>query len=251
MELTASKKFNRFISEKRDDVCKILNKRLGYPLAKSKMDEIFQNSAIILYEKINSGNLKMLRCKVKIDGIDSEIELPVLADEANHTLLSYLVEICYRQTLKYNAKKHNNKGDLTKKYKENIKIMATESGMSESEFTDMLGGYSGFMNGESQFREIEMDGEISNEQYMEILNMCSEADNSIYKEIVSQALDALATRCRELLSSYYAHKRMTWSDIASRFGIQGGANSAKVSAGRCRERLTQRCHEIEREQYGR
>ena len=145
-----------------------------------------------------------LKCRIKKEGIESDIELPVLDNKANPTLFSYLVEICYRQMLKFTTKKHNR-----------IKI-------------------------------IEMDDEsISNEQTLEILNVCSETDNSIYKEILSEGLSTLAKRCRELLGSYYAHKT-NWSDIAAKLGIEGGADSAKSAASRCKKTLKERCLEIER-----
>ena len=251
MEITESRKFNKFISDSRDSILYILKKRIS-PNIETYFYDIFQDSAIILYEKIESGNLTTLKCKNKSeeDG-ESYIEIPVLASAANKSLMSYLTEICYRQTLKYYSKKHNNSGDLNKKYKEQLQSQAKDAGMSVEEYVDVMGGYKGFMDADHQLKEIEMDGDISNEQYLEILNVCSEKENSIYQEIVSQALDTLATKCREILKGYYTDKRTSWHDIAHRFGIQGGANSVKVSAGRCRKRLTQKCHEIERLQYGR
>lgn len=250
MEITESRKFNKFISDCRDDVLRILKDRIS-PSIETGFQDIFQDSAIILYKKIESGNLTTLRCKVKSEDGYSYIETPVLANAANKSLMSYLTEICYRQTLKDYSKKHNNNGDLNKKYKERLQSLAQDAGMSVTEYVDVLGGYKGFMDAEHQFKEIEMDGEISNEQYLEILNVCSEKENSIYQEIVSQALDTLATKCREILKGYYTYKRTSWQAIADKFGIKGGANSVKVSAGRCRERLSQKCHEIERMQYGR
>ena len=58
---------------------------------------------------------------------------------------------------------------------------------------DLTLNYTGYQKEESSKQYVEMDGSISNEQCMEILNMCSESDNSIYREIMSQALDTLAT----------------------------------------------------------
>jgi len=116
----------------------------------------------------------------------------------------------------------------------------------ENEFADLTLNYTGYQKEDTHKQYVEMDGTISNEQCQEILNVCSETDNSIYREIMYQALDTLATRCKELISTYYTHKRTSWSEIASLFEIKGGANHAKVAARRCRERLFEKCHEIER-----
>lgn len=209
MEITDSRLFNKFISSSREGALKILSQRFTIPLDEAEKEDVFQESAIALYEKIEAGNLTTLKCKIKKEGLVSEVDLPVLDNEATPTLFSYFVEICYRQMLKSINKRFNPRGDAR------IKI-------------------------------IEMDDEaISNEQVLEILNVCSEEDNSIYREILYQALDTLAKRCRELLGSYYAHKT-SWAEIASKLGIEGGADSAKSAASRCKKTLEKKCHEIER-----
>ncbi len=209
MEIADSRLFNKFISSSKEGALKILSQRFTIPLDEAEKEDVFQESAIALYQKIETGNLTTLKCKIKKEGLVSEVDLPVLDNEATPTLFSYFVEICYRQMLKSINKRFNPIGDAR------IKI-------------------------------IEMDDEaISNEQVLEILNVCSEEDNSIYREILYQALDTLAKRCRELLGSYYAHKT-SWAEIASKLGIEGGADSAKSAASRCKKTLEKKCHEIER-----
>lgn len=246
MEITDSKKFNKFISSSKDGALKILSQRFTIPLDEAEKEDVFQESAIALYEKIEAGNLTTLKCKIKKDGIVSEIALPVLDNEATPTLFSYFVEICYRQMLKSIERRFNTKGDAKKKYEDIIESMAGETGMSNEKIKEMLAGYSGIVDNDTRIKKIEMDDEaISNEQVLEILNVCSEEDNSIYKEIMYQALDMLAKRCRELLGSYYAHKT-SWAEIALKLGIEGGADSAKSAASRCKKTLEKKCHEIER-----
>lgn len=246
MEITNSKKFNKFISEKREDTFRILSSRIKFPMSKDEKSEVFQNSAIALYNKIDKGILTTLKCRQKHDGLIQDVELPVLADEATPTLLSYFAEICYRQALKLKEKKYGEGVNASSSKKARLFLMKSLGMAKDNDFADLTLNYTGYQKEESSKQYVEMDGSISNEQCMEILNMCSESDNSIYREIMSQALDTLATRCRELLGSYYAHKRTTWSEIASLFDIKGGASHAKVAAQRCRERLTEKCHEIER-----
>lgn len=247
MEITESIKFNKFISSSKEGALRILSKRFTVSLDEAEKEDVFQESAIALYEKIEAGNLTTLKCKIKKDGLVSEISLPVLDNEATPTLFSYFVEICYRQMLKSREKRFNTKGDAKKKDEEIIEKMVDETGMPKEKLKEMLAGYSGMMENGTRIRKIEMDDEaISNEQVLEILNVCSEEDNSIYREILYQALDTLAKRCRELIGSYYAHKT-SWAEIASKLGIEGGADSAKSAANRCKKTLEKKCHEIERE----
>lgn len=246
MEITNSKKFNRFISGKREDALRILSSRINFPLSDDEKSEVFQDSAIALYNKIDKGILTKLICEQKHNGVCSKVELHVLADEAKPTLLSYFVEICYRQALKLKEKKFG-KGASASSSKKTKRVLMESLGIKkENEFADLTLNYTGYQKEDTHKQYVEMDGTISNEQCQEILNVCSETDNSIYREIMYQALDTLATRCKELISTYYAHKRTSWSEIASLFEIKGGANHAKVAARRCRERLFEKCHEIER-----
>lgn len=246
MEITNSKKFNKFIYGKRADAFRLLSSRIKFPLSEDEKSEVFQDSAIALYNKIDKGILTKLTCKQKNNGVSSEIELHVLADEATPTLLSYFVEICYRQALKLKERKYGKGSNAESSKKAKQILMESLDIKKENEFADLTLNYIGYQKENVRNQYIEMDGAISNEQCQEILNVCSESDNSVYREIMSQALDTLAKRCKELLGTYYAHKRTTWSEIASLFEIKGGANHAKVAAGRCRERLTEKCHEIER-----
>ena len=246
MEITNSKKFNKFISGKREDTFRILSSRIKFPMSDDEKSEVFQTSAIALYNKIDKGILTTLKCRKDYKGLSQDVELPVLADEATPTLLSYFVEICYRQALKLKEKKYGEGVNASSSKKAKQVLMESLSVVKDNEFAELTLNYTGYQKETSSKQYVEMDGTISNEQCKEILNVCSETENSIYREIMSQALDTLATRCRELIGSYYAHKRTTWSEIAALFEIKGGANHAKVAAQRCRERLTEKCHEIER-----
>lgn len=246
MEITNSKKFNKFISRKREDIFRILSSRIKFPMSDDEKSEVFQNSAIALYNKIDKGILTTLKCRQEYKGLSQDVELPVLADEATPTLLSYFVEICYRQALKLKEKKYGEGANASSSKKAKQVLMESLGVVKDNEFAELTLNYTGYQKETSSKQYVEMDGTISNEQCKEILNVCSETEISIYREIMSQALDTLATRCRELIGSYYAHKRKTWSEIAALFEIKGGANHAKVAAQRCRERLTEKCHEIER-----
>ena len=245
MDITKSKKFNSFISQKRDDTFRILANQIKFSLSDDERSEIFQDSAIALYNKIDNGVLTKLKCKQESNGLKKEIELPVLADEATPTLLTYFVEICYRQALKLKEKKYGEGSNALSSKKAKHVLMESYGVTKENDFAELTLNYSGYQKESTHKKYIEMDGKISNEQCSAILNICSESDNSIYREIVSQALETLAPRCRDLLNSYYSHKS-NWSDIASKLGINGGANSAKSAASRCRKTLFERCHEIER-----
>ena len=120
MDISAYRKFNQFILNKRDDVEKILNNKLkDFPIKISKDDKatIFQDSAIVLFEKINSGNMKTINC--------SGVEYPVFDNTAARSLLSYYIEICYRQTYKFLEKKslNPNKNKQTEKKKLDLSRM--------------------------------------------------------------------------------------------------------------------------------
>lgn len=247
MSLTKSRKFNQFISERRDEAYRILAKRYCSSFSDADIDDIFQKSAIVLYEKIDSGNLTKLKCRIKSDGVESVVERPVLADDAKTTLKCYFIEILHRQALKEWGKKNNNQSDTEKKREEKNLELAKEWGMSLSEFTEMLNGSTGHHKADVRIKKEEIDAEISDGKLEELSKACESADNSMYRDIMLQALETLPTRCRDLLS-YYSQK-IRWADIAAKFGIEGGANSAKSSASQCRKTLSIRCHELERKYY--
>lgn len=245
MDITKSKRFNSFISQKRDDAFRILTNRLNFSLSNDEKAEVFQDSAIALYKKIDSGILTKLKCKQESNGIKKEVEFSVLADEATPTLFTYFVEICYRQALKLKEKKYGKGANSLSSKKAKHNLMESYGVIKDNDFEELTLNYTGYQKENVHKKYIEMDGTISNDQCKAILNVCNETDNSIYREIISQALDTLASRCKDLLGSYYSHKT-NWSDIAAKLGINGGADSAKSAASRCRKTLFERCHEIER-----
>ena len=53
------------------------------------------------------------------------------------------------------------------------------------------------------------------------------------KQLVHEALSNMATRCRELLWSFYADE-LSWAKIADQCGLKN-AETAKASASRCRQ----------------
>lgn len=248
MEITESKRFSQFVSKKKDIVYKKLSK-LVQLLPEADMEDVYHESAMVLYEKIDNKILTEMAVKSQLNGIEMITQLPVLSEEADSSLLKYFVEICKRQILKFIGKKKNIQKSKDALLKEEISSIAINTGMSETAVTDMLAGYTGFMKPNNVTKEIELDDCISDGQWKEILAMCDETDNSMYQRILSQALDSLAQRCRELLRSYYAEKT-SWANIAALLEINGGANSAKVAASRCRKTLFQKCHDMERKYYG-
>lgn len=249
MEIAESKKFAKFVSDNKDTVYSTLSRWVKL-LPEADMEDIYHKSAMVLYEKIDNKILTTMEVKSQLNGIEMITQLPVLSEGADASLLKYFVEICKRQILKFVGKKKNIHKSKDALEKEGIRSMAEATGMSEADVTEMLAGYTGFMKSDYSIKEIELDGCISDGQWKEILEMCEETDNSRYQRILSLALDSLAQRCRKLLRSYYAQKT-SWADIASLLGINGGANSAKVAASRCRKTLFQKCHVIEREYHER
>ena len=63
------------------------------------------------------------------------------------------------------------------------------------------------------------------------------------KERVASALDAMALRCRQLLTKYYL-EGYNWAELATQFGLSS-ADSAKASANKCRRRFEERYKELE------
>ncbi len=70
----------------------------------------------------------------------------------------------------------------------------------------------------------------------------NESDTAEKKELVHRTLDKMATRCKELLWSYYADE-LSWSTIAGLYGLKN-ANSAKTAASRCRQTFKEKYTQI-------
>ena len=65
------------------------------------------------------------------------------------------------------------------------------------------------------------------------------------KYLVKEALSKMPTKCQNLLRSYYFDE-LSWSVIADKFDIKGGADSAKVQASKCRKGFDEKNQELKR-----
>ena len=65
------------------------------------------------------------------------------------------------------------------------------------------------------------------------------------KYLVKEALSKMPTKCQYLLRSYYFDE-LSWSVIADKFDIKGGADSAKVQASKCRKGFDEKNQELKR-----
>lgn len=65
------------------------------------------------------------------------------------------------------------------------------------------------------------------------------------KYLVKEALSKMPTKCQNLLRSYYFDE-LSWSVIADKFDIKGGADSAKVQASKCRKCFDEKNQELKR-----
>ena len=232
MDIGNYRKFDKFCTQNKDEISRILKHKLNgrnLTLSDKDLDNVFQQSYIALYNNIEKKNLKTLDCK--------GTHIPIFAKEAYKTLRTYFLEICFRQSLKYISSQTHYKDYSKERYKAKIVSMASDAGMSEKEFDDMLAGYSGLEDPNTRAYEIEIDGEISAKQYNEILNVCAEidGDNSEKIDKVHQALNALAKKCKDLLWRHYVDE-YSWALVACQCGLKN-ADTAKVQGKRCRERF--------------
>ena len=65
------------------------------------------------------------------------------------------------------------------------------------------------------------------------------------KHLVKEALRKMPTKCQNLLTSYY-FEELSWSVIADKFDIKGGADSAKVQASKCRMGFDEKNQELKK-----
>ena len=93
-------------------------------------------------------------------------------------------------------------------------------------------------------KDIVQKKSISLDKVNEMLMKQAEEDDALKekKELVHQTLDKMATRCRELLWSFYADE-LSWSTIAGLYGLKN-ADSAKTAASRCRQTFKEKYAQI-------
>ena len=87
---------------------------------------------------------------------------------------------------------------------------------------------------------------------VETILQVSEEQESVIKEkkqLVHEALGEMATRCRELLWSFYADE-LSWATIASQYGLKN-ADTAKSQASRCRQTFKEKYNHLKMSIYGR
>ena len=86
---------------------------------------------------------------------------------------------------------------------------------------------------------------------VETILQVSDEQESIIKEkkqLVHKALEEMATRCRELLWSFYADE-LSWAIIAEQCGLKN-ADTAKAAATRCRQTFKEKYNNLKMNLYG-
>ena len=86
---------------------------------------------------------------------------------------------------------------------------------------------------------------------VETILQVSEEQESVIKEkkqLVHEALGEMATRCRELLWSFYADE-LSWATIAEQCGLKN-ADTAKAAASRCRQTFKEKYNHLRLKFYG-
>lgn len=98
--------------------------------------------------------------------------------------------------------------------------------------------------------DIQQKNMVSMNKVESILQVCDEQE-SVLKEkqkLVHEALGEMATRCRELLWSFYADE-LSWATIACQYGLKN-ADTAKAQASRCRQTFKEKYNYIKTKFYG-
>lgn len=92
--------------------------------------------------------------------------------------------------------------------------------------------------------DIQQKNTVSMHQVESILQVCDEQESVINekRQLVRDALDEMATRCRELLWSFYADE-LSWATIAGQFGLKN-ADTAKSQASRCRQTFKEKYNHL-------
>ena len=83
-----------------------------------------------------------------------------------------------------------------------------------------------------------------------ILQVCDEQESVINekKKLVHDALEEMASRCRDLLWSFYADE-LSWATIAGLYGLKN-ADTAKSQASRCRQTFKEKYNHLRLMSYG-
>lgn len=98
-------------------------------------------------------------------------------------------------------------------------------------------------------KDIVQKKSVSLDKVNEVLRQQAEEEEALKekKELVHRTFDKMATRCKELLWSFYAEE-LSWSTIAGLYGLKN-ADSAKTAASRCRQTFKEKYTQI-RSIYG-
>lgn len=98
--------------------------------------------------------------------------------------------------------------------------------------------------------DIQQKDTVSMQKVESILQVCDEHQSVINekKQLVHDALAEMATRCRELLWSFYADE-LSWATIAGQFGLKN-ADTAKAQASRCRQTFKEKYNHLRLKFYG-
>lgn len=101
-----------------------------------------------------------------------------------------------------------------------------------------------------QENNIQQPNMISMKKVESILQDCQEEESIINekKQLVRDTLSEMATRCRELLWSFYADE-LSWATIAEQCGLKN-ADTAKAAASRCRQTFKEKYNHLKMKFYG-
>ena len=239
MEIKDCKKFQQFIKDSK----KPFFKRLKYEFEEKK-DFILSMTDINTVmevkkdkedkngkDKDNKGFYPSLQSAFKLSADDFEdiFQESVIALYKNIgtpitcTLSSYFYVICRNQTLKHNRKvskiEHYNMSESAYNEQE-------RKGISSQKLNTIL---------------ITIPSERINPQIAETPDKVLELSNM--KERVHKALDEMATKCKQLLTKFYI-EGFSWTELALEFDFSN-ADTAKISAQRCRNRFKEKYKELE------
>lgn len=98
--------------------------------------------------------------------------------------------------------------------------------------------------------DIQQKNTVSRYKVESILQVCDEQESVINekKKLVHEALEEMASRCRDLLWSFYADE-LSWATIAGQFGLKN-ADTAKSQASRCRQTFKEKYNHLRLISYG-
>ena len=97
---------------------------------------------------------------------------------------------------------------------------------------------------------IQQPNMISMNKVESILQVCQEEESVLNekKQLVHDTLREMATRCRELLWSFYADE-LSWATIAKQCGLKN-ADSAKAAASKCRKTFKEKYNQLIMKNHG-